>query len=178
MTTIKTLFGLLVAAVAAMNKLPASVLAIALTALLVPATGVSAAQETRPHRASCVAVPDDPLSPVVHATGICQSTHLGRDRYESRHTVIPVGPPDARGILPIAIVDGTGTSVAASGDELSFVYEGTGHVDLVTGRVEFELRLRYTGGTGRFTGASGATRIAGVVENGVARLVENGSITY
>lgn len=161
-----------------MTRLLASALAIALTALLVPAIGLSSAQETRPHRATCLAVPDDPLSPVVHATGTCQATHLGRDRFESRHTLVPTGPPDANGVLPLAIVGGTGAHRSASGDELYSVYEGTGTVNLVTGRIEFELEGLYTGGTGRFAGASGSTRISGVVENGVARFTEEGSITY
>jgi hypothetical protein len=161
-----------------MTRLPAFVMTITLTALLVPSTGSSSAQETRPHRATCVAVPDDPLSPVVHATGTCQATHLGRDRFESRHTLVPTGPPDANGVLPLAIVGGTGAHRSASGDELHSVYEGTGTVSLLTGRIEFELQGRYTGGTGRFAGASGTTRISGVVEGGVARFIEEGSITY
>ena len=161
-----------------MTRFLPSLAAIALAALLAPATGASSAQETRPHRATCVAVPDDPLSPVVHATGTCQATHLGRDRFESRHTLVPTGPPDASGVLPLAIVGGTGVHRSASRDELYSVYEGSGSVNLVTGRVEFELQGRYTGGTGRFAGASGSTHISGVVEDGVARFTEEGSITY
>lgn len=161
-----------------MTRLFAPLAAIALAALLAPATGASSAQETRPQKATCIAVPDDPLSPVVHATGTCQTTHLGRDRFESQHTVIPTGPPDASGVLPIAVVGGTGTHVAASGDELYSAYEGTGGVNLATGRIEFELQGRYTGGTGRFAGASGTTNISGVVEDGIARFTEEGSITY
>jgi hypothetical protein len=34
------------------------------------------------------------------------------------------------------------------------------------------------GGSGRFAAASGATNIVGVVEGGVARFTEQGSITY
>lgn len=161
-----------------MTRLFASVAAIALTALLAPASGASSAQETRPQKATCVALPDDPLSPNVHAIGACQTTHLGRDRFESSHTVIPIGLPDANGVVPIAVVGGTGNHVAANGDELHSAYEGTGRVSLVTGHIEFDLQGRYTGGTGRFAGASGMTRISGVVEDGVARFTEEGSITY
>ena len=152
--------------------------ALAVAALLAPATGVSSAQVTRPQKATCVAVPDDPLSPTVHVTGTCQTTHLGRDRFESSHTVVPLGFPDADGVVPVAIVGGTGKHVAADGDELDSAYEGTGRVFLLTGRIEFELQGRYTGGTGRFAGASGTTRISGAVEDGVARFSEEGSITY
>jgi hypothetical protein len=48
-----------------MTRLFASVAAIAFTALLAPATGASSAQEIRPQKATCVALPDDPLSPNV-----------------------------------------------------------------------------------------------------------------
>jgi hypothetical protein len=161
-----------------MTRLLATVTVIGLAALLAAATGSSSAQETRPLRSTCVAVPADPLSPVVHATGTCQTTHLGRDRFEGTHMVIPLGFPDADGWLPIAVVGGAGTHVAANGDELRSAYEGTGRASLLTGRIEFELHGRYTGGTGRFAGASGSTDISGVVEDGIARFTEEGSITY
>ena len=115
---------------------------------------------------------------MVRATGSCQATHLGRDALVAEHAVVPTGPPDANGMLPIAVVGGRGTHVAPNGDELHSTYEGTGRVHLATGRIEFELSGRYTGGTGRFASATGATRIQGVVENGVATYREEGSITY
>ncbi len=68
-------------------------------------------------------------------------------------------------------------SVAADGDELRSAYVGTGTVDLQTGRIDFEFTGTYVGGSGRFTGASGATHIVGVVEGGVADFTEEGSIT-
>jgi hypothetical protein len=151
-------------------------LAVAFAAVLLPATGFSSAQVTRPHNATCVAVPEDPLAPIVHATGTCQTTHLGRDRFESTHTVIPVGL-DADAVL-LTVVGGTETHIAANGDVLHGVYEGTARVLLLTGRVAFDLQGHYTGGTGRFAGASGATHISGVEEEGVARFTEEGSITY
>jgi hypothetical protein len=150
----------------------------ALAALLVPAAASSSAQEMRPYKATCTAIPEDPLSPVVRATGSCQATPFGRDTFIAEHAVVPTGPPDASGLLPVAVLGGRSTHVAANGDELHSAYDGTGTVDLATGRIEFELEGHYTGGTGRFEGASGATRIVGVVENGVARYDEEGSITY
>ena len=110
----------------------------------------------------------DPLSPHVRATGSCQATHFGRDAFVAEHDVVPTGPPDASGMLPIAVLAGRSTHVAANGDELYSAYAGTGQVDLATGRIEFELEGQYTGGTGRFANATGATRIQGVVESGVA----------
>jgi len=150
----------------------------ALAALLVPTAASSSAQEARPYKATCTAIPEDPLSPHVEATGSCQATHFGRDTFVAEHDVVPTGPPDAIGMLPIAILGGQSTHVAANGDELHSVYVGTGTVDLATGRIEFELEGRYTGGTGRFANATGATRIQGVVENGVATYSEEGSVTY
>ena len=53
--------------------------ALGAAALLLPVAASSSSQETRPFRATCVGVPDDPLSPMVHITGTCQATHLGRE---------------------------------------------------------------------------------------------------
>jgi hypothetical protein len=160
------------------TKLRWTVAALGAFALLVPGTGSSSAQETRPHKATCVAIPEDPLSPNVRTTGSCQATHLGRETFTAAHTVVPTGPPDANGLLPVAVVGGRATHVSANGDELRSEYAGIGSVDLLSGRIVFALDGRYTGGTGRFEGASGATRITGVVEGGVAHFVERGSITY
>jgi hypothetical protein len=151
--------------------------ALGAAALLLPVAASSSSQETRPHRATCVGVPDDPLSPNVRVTGSCQATHLGRETFEAEHTVVPTGLP-VNGLLPIAVVGGQATHVAANGDELRSAYAGTGAVDLQTGRIDFELAGMYVGGSGRFTGASGVTHIVGVVEGGVARFTEEGSITY
>lgn len=151
--------------------------ALGAAAFLLPVASSASSQETRPHRATCVGVPDDPLSPNVHVTGSCQATHLGRETFEAEHTVVPTGLP-VDGLLPIAVVGGQATHVAANGDELRSAYAGTGAVDLQTGRIEFEFTGMYVGGSGRFTGASGATHIVGVVEGGVARFTEEGSIRY
>ena len=151
--------------------------ALGAAALFLPVAASSSSQETRPLRATCVGVPDDPLAPNVHIIGSCQATHLGRETFEAEHTVVPTGPP-VNGILPVAVADGRATHVAANGDELHSAYEGTGTVNLLTGHVDFDLSGIYVGGSGRFTGASGATHIVGVVEGGVAHYTEQGSITY
>jgi hypothetical protein len=155
-----------------------TVAALGVAVLLAPAAGSSSAQETKPHKATCVAIPEDPLSPNVRTKGVCQATHLGRETFEAAHNVVPTGPPDANGLLPIAVLGGSATHVAANGDALRSEYAGTGSIDLLSGRIVFALDGRYVGGTGRFQGASGTTRITGVVEGGVARFVEEGSITY
>lgn len=160
------------------GRLQWTVAALGAAALLVPATGSSSAQETRPHKATCVAIPEDPLSPNVRTTGSCQATHLGRETFEAAHNIVATGVPDANGVLPIAVVGGRATHVAANGDRLRSEYAGTGSVNLLSGRIVFALDGRYTGGTGRFETASGTTRITGVVEGGVAHFVEEGWITY
>jgi hypothetical protein len=159
-----------------MTRIFISLAALALAAALSPAAARPSAQATRPLSATCVAVPEDPFAPVVHATGTCQTAHFGRDRVESTHTVVPLRV-DAD-VLLVAVVDGTETHVAADGDELHAAYSGTARIFLATGRVEFDLDGRYTGGTGRFSGASGTTHISGAVDNGAARFTEEGTITY
>jgi hypothetical protein len=161
-----------------MTRLLASAAAVALAVLLVPATGISSSQPTRPHKATCQGVPDDPLATDVRVTGTCQATHLGQDRFESSHTAIPVGFDAATMTVELLIVGGVGLHRAANGDELYSAYGGTGTASLVTGRIEFEFTGTFTGGTGRFAGASGTTTIRGVVEDGVARFTEDGSISY
>ena len=147
-------------------------------ALLAPATASTSAQQTRPFTSTCVAVVDDPLSPNVTVRGTCRTTHLGLDSFVASHTVIPTGLPDASGVVPIAAVGGRATHVAANGDTLLTAYEGVGRVYLLTGLIEFELTGVFIGGTGRFAGASGTSRIEGVVEDGVTRYKEMGSISY
>lgn len=49
---------------------------------------------------------------------------------------------------------------------------------LVAALAVFGADTTLTGGTGRFEGASGSSRIRGVVDGGVARLSEKGTITY
>jgi len=152
--------------------------ALTLVALLVPATATSSSQETRPHKAICEGVPDDPLALEVHVTGSCQATHLGRDGFESSHTVIPVGFDPVTMTAELLVVGGQGRHRAADGDWLYSAYAGTGTAYLLTGRIEFEFTGTFTGGTGRFAGASGTSTIRGAVEGGVARFTEKGSITY
>ena len=161
-----------------MKRLLALATALVVSALLVPAAATSASQEARPHMGTCVGVPDDPLALEVNITGTCLVTHLGLDTFESSHTVIPTGFDPVTMVVDLAIVSGQGRHRAANGDLLFSEYQGTGQAELLTGRIVFEATTRFVGGTGRFAGASGASRIWGVVEDGVARFSEQGSITY
>jgi hypothetical protein len=163
-----------------MRRLITSAAAVALMTLLVAPAGVSSAQKTRPHAAVCVGVPDDPLALEVHVTGVCLATHLGRDHFESSHTATPLPEtfdPVAMTVR-LRVENGIGRHRAANGDLLFSSYAGDGLLNLVSGRIEFRFDGRFTGGTGRFAGASGETTIRGVVANGVARFIDFGSITF
>jgi hypothetical protein len=163
-----------------MHRLLTFTAAIALAMLLVAPTATSSAQKARPYLAACVGVPDDPLALEVHVTGTCLATHLGRDRFESSHTATPLPETfdPVTMTIQLRVDDGAGRHRAATGDLLFSEYSGSALLHLTTGRIEFRFEGRWTGGTGRFADASGETTVRGVVENGVARFVDYGSITF
>lgn len=105
----------------------------------------------RPFQAVGVAVWDNifaAFDPSVGASfqGTGNGTHLGY--FDQAGSLIFSGPPDANGVIPGF---GSVTFTAANGDELSFDYEGG--LDSTTGIGTGT--LTFTGGTGRFAGASG-----------------------
>ena len=164
-----------------MTRLLASAAALALLVLLVAPTASSSPQQARPHAATCQGRPDDPLALEVRVTGTCHATHLGLDRFESSHTVtvLPETFDPATMTVGIRVENGVGVHEAANGDLLFSAYEGTGRASVgLPVRIEFAFDGVFTGGTGRFAGASGETRIEGVLENGIARFTEEGTITY
>lgn len=89
--------------------------ATALVALLLPAAAVSTPSPPRPFKATCTAIPEDPLSPQVRVMGTCQSTHLGRETFTAFYELVPTGPPEASEMLPVAIVGGRGTHSPPTG---------------------------------------------------------------
>lgn len=97
-----------------------------------------------------------PINPILQI-GDGQATHLGK--FSTRITFC-ADVTDAPGGLEegesIPYVDGVGTFTAANGDVLRFTIEGTilpsDHPDF---DFEFADPFEFTGGTGRFTGASG-----------------------
>jgi hypothetical protein len=104
-------------------------------------------------RCEATFAPPQPVSPGVIRqvdTGYCQITHLGRVAFSSTKE--------------INVVAGTQTTVATftkrNGDELRSVGSGTS-APSGPGRVRFAARSEFTGGTGRFEGATGRTQVTG-----------------
>jgi hypothetical protein len=163
-----------------MRRLITSTAVFALAMLLLAPTAISSAQKTRPFVAVCVGVPDDPLALEVNVTGVCLATHLGRDRFESSHTVTPLPETfdPATNTIRLRVDNGVATHRAANGDMLFSEYAGGGVLNLGTGRIDFRFEGRWVGGTGRFADASGETTVVGVLENGVARFVDFGAIRF
>jgi hypothetical protein len=163
-----------------MRRLLTSAAAIALAILLIAPTATSSAQKTRPFVAACVGEPDDPLALDVHVKGTCLATHLGRDRFESSHTVTPLQDTFDPVAMTIRLRVDAGTAMhrASNGDLLFSEYSGVGLLHLATGRIDFQFEGRWTGGTGRFSGATGRTTIHGVLLDDVARFIDIGTITF
>ena len=97
---------------------------------------------------------------LVSLSGGGQATHVGRYTITNSHCLDP-----ATGLF----TGGTFTKVAANGDELRGDYTGTS-TPLLSGedpcvaRFELNTALRYTGGTGRFVGATGEATLIAVQE--------------
>lgn len=141
-------------------------LAVAVLAALALAVPAAQAVERPFHLVENGNVVFDGLNATSVGTG--QATHLGRfTLYRSGTFYDPVGS--------VFEFDGEATLVAANGDELTASIEGT--LDAATGRGL--LTYEWTGGTGRFEGATGTT-IWWVVVNpdGTFRAVADGVIDY
>jgi hypothetical protein len=97
-------------------------------------------------------------------------------------SVIPAGPPD--GILLPVIVTNTAVYVAANGDHLNVTFSGTGVTNLANFTSDFEGTLTFSGGTGRFTNASGTAEVEGAAAldpatgTGTAHFTLVGTVTY
>lgn len=85
-------------------------------------------------------LPPPPITVNVEAKG--NATHLGRFSLEIPHTVIP---PNG---------NGTYHFIAANGDQLDAEFEGLSEV-VAPGFLYIVERATFTGGTGRFAGATG-----------------------
>lgn len=83
------------------------------------------------------------------------ATHLGESHFSSTATTyIPPKFPD----MPVS---GSGTFIAANGDELDWSFQGFGKF-LPGGLVEFSGDFWFTGGTGRFEGVTGGGAYQGM----------------
>ena len=116
-----------------------------------------AASPSRPIRGTCTLLSVTTLAPAPgqpatvtrrHVEWLCQIAHLGRTRasVEETGTFTPSGPRIA------AVI----TYAAANGDRLVTSFSGTGTFPDQSGIVTVTGSETVTGGTGRFTGATGA----------------------
>jgi hypothetical protein len=98
--------------------------------------------------------PGDPqASQRLHLTYVCQLQHLGRTTAIAEQLVLFTGP----GTL---IASNSTVYTAANGDQLYSTFTGPGTAD-ADGGIVFSGLETYTGGTGRFAGASGSSVISG-----------------
>jgi hypothetical protein len=134
-----------------------AILALA-TALAVPTVALAADPVQRPFAGRCETAPIIGPSPTPGAlfrvtfVGSCRLTHLGRTSQVAVEDVF-AGP----GGLTLA---GTSTYTAADGDSFTTTFAGPVQQTGPT-TVSFEGTEIVVGGTGRFVGATGATRFAG-----------------
>ena len=111
--------------------------------------------------------------------GTATLSHLGTASYSLNYVILPGAP----GTFSVA---GTGTFVAANGDELSVAFTGSGH-DTSAATSETMVHVIVTGGTGRFQGADGTltgtvitttTSIVGTTVTADQTLTLDGSFSY
>jgi hypothetical protein len=112
----------------------------------------------------------------------CEISHLGRTHNTVVQSVVPTGPP--AGLFLTGIVNNTGAYVAANGDRVNSSFTGTGITNLADFTAVFEGTETFSGGTGRFAGASGTAFIQGTAANdvttgtGKGEFTITGTITY
>lgn len=135
----------------------------------------SAASPARPFSAVCETAVQPGIAILV--TGSCRITHLGLAEVQSSHGVIPTGPM-VGGVLPIALVAGSGIYTAANGDRLHFTYSGSGTLALAAGHAVFNGTTSYIGGTGRFAGAVGSASFHGEATGPGGWVKEHGTLEY
>jgi hypothetical protein len=130
-------------------------------AALARRSGAAAATQERPAGGRCefsfVRLPPTPDQPPnvtrFHLDLLCHLRHLGRTVGSAEQTV--TFTPPATNALTITI-----TYTAANGDQLFATFSGTASFTDPTTIVASGTE-RYTGGTGRFAGASGSAALAG-----------------
>ncbi|MEO6596525.1 MAG: hypothetical protein ABIP94_17375 [Planctomycetota bacterium] len=98
-------------------------------------------------------------------------SYLGRTTGSSVHTVDQTVSP--------ALQYGTNTYIAANGDSLFSTYSGTASPPDVNGVIQFSGTQTFTGGTGRFNGATGSTTLQGTanVYTGIGQFTFSGIIS-
>jgi len=108
-------------------------------------------------------------------SGSGRATHLGRVGVSVTETLDVTSPTGV-----IALRDGRMIMVAANGDELRWNYSGTGTPPDASGDVMLSGTFLITGGTGRFSSATGEGSFEGVgsVVTGKASISYTGIISF
>jgi hypothetical protein len=117
----------------------------------------------RPYLGTCdTVIPPPPASfPAVVEIGLsCHLRHLGLTTGTIVQTLNAAGPP-SNGVLPLTITDGHIAYIAANGDELHATFEGDASINFATGTIDFAGIETFSGGTGRFSDASGTSNLEG-----------------
>ena len=97
----------------------------------------------------CFGTNSSSVNPIVEGTG--QALYLGASTALFDHCLVPGVPPG--GSTPL--FNGHGVLTAANGDELHLTYQGTFSILASNGYPHVEIDYLITGGTGRFSQASG-----------------------
>jgi hypothetical protein len=152
---------------------------------LVPGAQAGPKGTDRPIKGACemdIRVLSEPATfPMLLALELrCHLSHLGLT-YGGTPTeiIVPVGPPHD-GLLPIMLHIERMTYMAANGDELWSRFIGYGEINLATHWGSFEGIETYTGGTGRFDGATGQSSLvgAGSPREGGGYFTTSGALSY
>ena len=156
------------------------ILIAALAALLLAAPPVATAATTTPFSSDFTAQASFAETPVpgvlsVTTSGAGHASHLGRITLSTTETLDFVTTPGT-----LVIRDGRLVMVAANGDELYWSYEGTGSLPDEDGDSSLTGTFVITGGTGRFSDATGGGTFegSGNAVTGVASLSYRGAIAY
>jgi hypothetical protein len=107
-------------------------------------------------------------------SGAGHATHLGRVTLATTEIIDFASSPGT-----LLILDGRMVMVAANGDELRWSYSGTGTLPPdADGNIALSGTFVITGGTGRFSDASGSGTFTGVGGPSSASVYYLGTITY
>ena len=156
------------------------ILIASLAALLLTATPVATASIATPFKSEATLQASlTPTSvPGVFTgtlTGEGRASHLGSVTLSLTETLDFAMSPGV-----IVVRGGRMVMVAANGDELHWTYEGTGSLPDADGNTVITGSFVITGGTGRFTDATGGGTIQGSVDTvtSVVSVTYRGTITY
>jgi hypothetical protein len=151
-----------------------------LAAVLLAVPPVATAATTTPFKADIIAQASFAETPVpgvftVTTSGVGHSSHLGKVTFSTTETLDFITSPEG-----LVVRDGRMAMVAANGDELHWAYEGTGSLPDAAGVSALTGTFVVTGGTGRFTDATGSGTFHGTgnAVTGVAIVSYEGTIAY